>query len=310
MKMTSAELQKCKSKLARILPVAFTLYPNGIFNALDISYDSKDKLLSDLKSSGALKNISCTHYRVDNGEDLYQLSGIVDYNLLCEDIKLNNQLNPKIWTSENDLIPEVEAKIHEIVNYFVDTLDEDGVKIKVEDIYIIGSNANFNYNESSDLDVHIIADETFDCDDRHLDIIYKAYKTLFNRKYDITINGINVEIYVENKDVLNNVSAGVYSLNDGWISNPSNYEIPDIDEVKLENLISSWEDRYLKLINAPDIKKIDEYIDDIYVLRSEGLKEGSEFSLGNLTFKEIRRLGYLDNLKDLRDKLQGEALSL
>lgn len=87
--------------------------------------------------------------------------------------------------------------------------------MKIEDIYLLGSNANFNYNEDSDLDVHIIADESFDCSEEHLAIIYNCYKALFNNKYDITIKGINVELYVENKDKLSNVSTGVYSFEKG-----------------------------------------------------------------------------------------------
>lgn len=109
----------------------------------------------------------------------------------------------------------------------------DNLDLIIDDIYILGSNANFNYNDSSDLDIHIIADESFDCSEKHLDLLYKAYKTLFNNKYDIQIKGIDTELYVENKDNLTNVSSGVYSLNSGWLKEPAIFDIPEVDEFKL-----------------------------------------------------------------------------
>ena len=59
----------------------------------------------------------------------------------------------------------------------------------------------------------------------------------------------------------------------------------------------------------PTVKKIDEYVDDLYKMRIEAIKDG-EFSLGNLTFKEIRRLGYLDDLRNKKIELTSQELSL
>ena len=44
-------------------------------------------------------------------------------------------------------------------------------------------------------------------------------------------------------------STGVYSvLNKKWIKEPTQEEIPDIDEEAFEKLYKEWEDRYLDLI--------------------------------------------------------------
>lgn len=95
---------------------------------------------------------------------------------LDEAIETHEQLNPKIWNEDKEIIPEVKSKIIQIVDEFRKLLALDEVELKVEDIYLLGSNANYNYNENSDLDVHIIADESFDCSNEHLPIIYNAYK--------------------------------------------------------------------------------------------------------------------------------------
>ena len=179
---------------------------------------------------------------------------------LNEVVEIHDQLNPKIWTEDKELRPEVRAKILQIVDKFKSQLLVDNVELKVDDIYILGSNANFNYNEDSDLDVHIIADESFDCSEAHLALLYNCYKALFNSKYDITIKGINVEIYVENKDNLSNVSAGVYSLNKGWIKDPAQYEIPEFDQFAVDKGVQRWEDKYYEVTENPSVEKIECHI--------------------------------------------------
>ena len=238
------------------------------------------------------------------------LNGMLANEALTEVVELHNTLNPKIWGKDNQLISEVKSKIEDIVNTFVEKLSEDNVKLIVDDIYILGSNANFNYTDESDLDIHIIADETFDCNEEHLAIIYNAYKTLFNKKYDITINGINVELYVENKDALSHIASGVYSLNNGWIKNPTDYHIPKIENAKLEKLVQEYENKYLDIVANPSIDIIDEYLDNLYDIRIKSIQKDGEFGLENLLFKELRHLGYIDELKELKVQLENKALSL
>lgn len=226
------------------------------------------------------------------------------------DKQIHKTLNPKIWDKNNELIEEVEYKIYDIVDEFKTQIEEDGVKLDIKDIYLLGSNANYNYTNESDLDIHIMADESFDCNEKHLQIIYNAYKALFNSKYDITINGIAVELYVENMSNSTNVSTGVYSLNNGWIKEPSQYVIPKIDEDKLEKAVADWEKRYLQIMENPSLDKIDAFIDELYEVRKTSIKKEGEFGFGNLIFKEIRRLKYLENLKALRLEFKNYELSL
>lgn len=57
-------------------------------------------------------------------------------------------------------------------------------------------------------------------------------------------------------------------------------------------------------------EKINDFIEDLYDLRKESIAKGGEYGLGNLVFKEFRNLGYLDNLKGLKNKEKSKELSL
>lgn len=58
---------------------------------------------------------------------------------------------------------------------------------------------------------------------------------------------------------------------------------------------------------SEDVEKL---IDDLYELRKSSLEADGEYGLGNLVFKEIRGMGYLDELKDMKKYLEGKELSL
>ena len=104
-------------------------------------------------------------------------------------------MNSKIEVIINN---KKQIAIEKIVNQFVEDLKTDGVKIEVKDIILVGSNVSYNYTKDSDLDIHIIVDkDTLDCDPELYTLLYGAYRSLFNKNYDITIKGIPVEIYVE-----------------------------------------------------------------------------------------------------------------
>lgn len=249
---------------------------------------------------------------MENEDKKYLISGELGFadESIDEKIEVHKTLNPKIWDENNNLLEDVEYIIYDIVDEFKTQLEKDNIDLDIVDIYILGSNANYNYTDESDLDIHIIADDSFDCESKHLQIIYNAYKSLFNSKYDITIKGIDVELYVENASKMTNVSTGIYSMKKGWIKEPSQYTIPDIDEAKFEKAVAEWEKRYLQVMKDPTVEKVDEYIDSIYDLRIASVKKDGEFGFGNLVFKEIRRLKYLENLKKIKLELKSEELSL
>jgi stalled ribosome alternative rescue factor ArfA len=249
---------------------------------------------------------------------------------LTEKIEKHDVLNPTLWEG-NKLKPEVKEKILDIVDFFVEGLRNDNIKILVKDIIIIGSNASYNYSDTSDVDVHLIVDtDGFNCPDELYPLLYSSYRSIFNKKYEIEFYGTGVELFVDTEGT-QTISNGIYSLNTGWIKEPVQEEIPEIDMEKFDAEFSKWEDRYFELIKdekeltvgekpiedvleesveSDKIDSIDDYIEDVYDLRKISLQTEGEYSIGNLVFKEIRSLGYLDNLKILKNKITSKELSL
>ena len=133
--------------------------------------------------------------------------------VLVEKFEKHNTLNPKLWKNDK-LIPEVKDKIIEIIEEFLSTIDLD---IKIIDARIVGSQASFNYTAQSDLDIHLITNfELMDASEEILTVLYNALKTKFNKDYNITIRGIDVEIYIEDMKS-STVSNGIYFIRSGGL---------------------------------------------------------------------------------------------
>ena len=166
-----------------------------------------------------------------------------------EDIEKHDTLNPKLF--ENDELKEdVREALKRVVDAFVADLRESDIDLAVKDAVIVGSNVNYNYTKDSDLDLHIIADSSKSSyPGEVLTLLYSAYRSIFNKNYDITIKGIPCEVYVE-LDETGTDSNGVYSLFNGWIRKPEHEDVPDLDEEGFNKLFGEWEDRYFKLLDT------------------------------------------------------------
>lgn len=236
---------------------------------------------------------------------------------ITEAVEKHDKLNSKLFTKENLLKEQVRDKLLEIVDEFLNDLKEQDIKIKVDDILLIGSNASYNYTKDSDIDLHILANvKATKYSEDVAESLYSAYRSLFNKQLDISLFGIPVEIFVETENSAR-VSNGVYSVKkNNWIKKPEHQDIPDYDKDTLKKLTDTWEAKCDKLIadieadKLTDEKKVVKLINDIYEkLRKKGVSKG-EYSIENLTFKELRNDGYLDKLKDYRNELVSKRLSL
>lgn len=225
--------------------------------------------------------------------------------LLLEAVEVHETLNPKLWNSDNTLKPEVYQKLYDISQEFIKFIE---IPLNIVDIEIVGSNASYNYNETSDIDLHIIVNSEVNyVDPEILRTLYNARKGSFNDNYDLSIEGIPVELYIEDvKD--GNATNGRFSISKNeWIKfpEPITYKIPDISS-ELEKYIDKCDDA-LKTTNPDDIIEL---INEIYMMRKLGLAEGGEASVGNLVFKELRSMNMLQILKDKYYELKSEDLSL
>ena len=233
-------------------------------------------------------------------------------------LETNSTLNADLWSDDNELLPEVKSKIQEIVDHFIDNLKEDEVDIEVKDVVIVGSNANYNYTDNSDIDVHIVVDLDDGTDkDFLLTKIYDAYRKLFNDKYDIKIKGHEVELYIEPNEIKAN-SNGAYSLKDGWLKTPEKDIDIEYDEDEYNQKLEEYENKIFDLLDSRDeslennakLNAINELIDELYVMRQESIMKDGEYGVGNLVFKTLRNEGLLQKLKDLKTKVEEQELSL
>lgn len=236
---------------------------------------------------------------------------------LTEAVEKHDTLNTKLFTKEDILKDRVHDKLLEVVDEFLADLKEQDIKLKVDDILLIGSNASYNYTKNSDIDLHIVANtKAVNYSAEICNALYGAYRTLFNKQLDIQFFDIPVEIFVEIEDSPR-VSNGVYSVKKNkWVKKPVHEDIPEYDKEALDDLVSKWEEKCKTLIDdikadrLDDEKKVLKMLEDIYdKLRKKGVAKG-EYSIENLAFKELRNKGYLDTLKDSRNDLVSKRLSL
>ena len=235
-------------------------------------------------------------------------AAIRELDILDESIERHETLNSKLFDENNKLKEDVREALLNVKDEFLKDLSENKIPLRVIDIWLVGSNASFNYTDKSDIDLHIIANLDDVCEDTCLlQILYNYVKASFNKRHDISIKGLPVEVYIQDVNS-NSVSNGIYSLQeDEWIKFPEQLPEYETDTTKLVGLQDLL--RIYNTLDRTNIEQIKSLIDYAYIIRQKGLVEG-EFSDGNLSFKEFRNLGYLDELKDLVAELRSKELSL
>jgi hypothetical protein len=217
-------------------------------------------------------------------------------------ISYSSELNPKLWDN-NQLIPEVRVQLLKIARHFAEFLNVK--RLNLRDITISGSNAAYGYNDSSDLDLHLVADIATD----EMAELYDAKKNVYNTKYNIKIKGIDVELYVQDSQQTHH-SAGIYSvLNNKWLSEPKN-EIPTATHQEVKSKARNYAGRINQALKSNDLNTSKETMANIRRLRQAGLESGGEGSVENLAFKLLRARGQIDRLVKHINKLESAGLSI
>lgn len=241
-------------------------------------------------------------------EDLRALTESLQKERLKE--SMNDELNPKLFDEQDLLKEDVREGLIDIANTFIEDIKENDIPIEVMDLWLVGSNASYNYSDNSDIDVHIIANmDDIDCNGL-LTIVYNYAKSDFNKKHKITVKGIPVEVYIESRSS-SAITNGIYSLmNNEWVKFPEKINIdidfdPDTSELYKEKF-----EKVTSAIESDSSEEVQKTIDDLYLLRKSALSTDGEFGEGNLVFKEFRNNGMLDELKDHKRELQDKELTL
>ena len=224
-------------------------------------------------------------------------------------IRYHKDLNPKFWEG-NVLNDEVRNRLIEIAQDFVNYLDIEN--LVVEDIVITGTNANYNWTESSDIDLHIIIDMgsfKASCPDLAAGY-FNDKKTLWNTQNEITIHDQPVELYAQDASEPH-IASGMYSiLNNTWIEMPE-YSPPEYNDSAVEAKAAQLKYEIDLIIDAKgDAEQVATMKNKIRIMRQSGLEDAGEFSTENLAFKELRNSGYLKQLSDYNRTNRNKELSL
>ena len=217
----------------------------------------------------------------------------------------HDKLNPDLWDN-NHLKPQVRLALFKIAKAFVEFINVEDLELT--DITISGSNASFNYNNKSDIDLHLIANSNGPCK-VNLKDLFQAKKVIFNDQHDITILGHAVEVYVQGSEDAH-ISNGVYSIyNDNWVAFPKKITAkPDITNI--EHKFEHLEEEIKQALESGDPQTIARLKKRIKDMRQSGLEKNGEFGVENLAFKLLRNTGLIQKLYDAETIETDKELSL
>ena len=252
---------------------------------------------------------------------------VVSEDVSPEDIdfssfKVKEELNPNFWKNDK-LDSRIRLKLLDIADDFTDFLNVDWVK--PEDITMTGSLANYNWSDYSDIDLHIIMDyKKVDSKIKFVTDYFKSKKDLWNNEHEnLKIYGFPVEVYVQDKNEPH-ASSGVYSLEKNeWLEKPEKKKNPkkkDLETAgrnasewmnKIDNLMSRYYPDKTESEKESILNDLDDIFDDIKDDRKGAFKRGEdEMNPDNLTFKVLRRNGYLDKIWNKKTEIYDELNSI
>lgn len=233
---------------------------------------------------------------------------------------MRNELNEKIWNLDTmgpEIKPNIRINLLKIANDFMESIKIKNLKIY--DVVITGSMANYNWHSKSDIDLHIIFDlSKFKKHKEFIKQFLLSKKTIWNNKHDISIGGHNVEIYPEDKDE-DHHSTGIYSLaKNKWLIKPEKgIVVADKEYIRKKYhdkvnqifyIIEKYEKDDSKYVET--LKEMEEFLTEIREDRKSGLSINGEYAVENLVYKMLRNNGHLQRLYDLKNEIYDKSVSL
>lgn len=218
----------------------------------------------------------------------------------------NNELNPSIWIGDK-IKPEVRETLLLTANEFH---KDSEITAPIQDIYLLGSGANYNWTATSDIDLHILIDfKKINPDVELVKTTMDLLKSNWNNKHNVCIKSHKIEIYIQDITEKNR-STGVFSvLNNVWVKVPRKLNI-NVDKESIQKKYSNIIVNIQKSIDSGDINKLKAVSKSIYDMREAGLSTEGEFSTENIVFKILRARKYIEKLKKAINDLYDEKLSI
>lgn len=224
------------------------------------------------------------------------------------DLKLgfepHQELNPKLWKGQT-LYPDIESALIKIAQDFKKFID---VPFDVVDVRVTGGQVSYFYTEHSDLDLHLVADFASVKCDREAAELFDAKRLLYKAKYDITVRGIPVELYVEDLDHPA-VSAAYSVMKRSWLTRPKS-DLGPFDVEDIEHMSRVWATIIGHSLESKNIETARKTLNLLRKFRHLGLKTGGEYSTANLVYKTLRNSDLIKKLQDFIDQEHDRSLSV
>lgn len=219
----------------------------------------------------------------------------------------NDTLNPNIWNADNTIKPEIRDALLKVAQDFY---AESELTVPIQDIYMLGSAANYNWGPSSDIDVHVLID--FNKLSMQRELVKKmvdSIKSNWNKNHNIQIKNHRVELYIQDVTETNR-AMGIYSiLNNRWIKFPLKVNL-NLDKNLIQKKYNDMVIQIKNAIKSNNLEDLKRVLKSVYDMRESGLSKGGEFSHENIVFKLLRTRNHLDNLKTAVNNVYDAKLSL
>lgn len=224
-------------------------------------------------------------------------------------LECHDKLNPILWVN-NKIKPEVRTKLLQFADTWAKFANiPTGL---IEDVIMVGGNANYNYTKFSDIDVHVIVPRSKLGPKTFIDDYLQDKKVLWTLTHDIKIYGYSVEPYAQEPTDHYPVGQGIYSLKSNeWIHEPVLADCDYVNDIGVERRVVFYSKMIDKMIK--DKVSTDSFTklrNKFSTMRGAAIAKGGEFSFENLVFKELRNRGYLDKMNNYTRDVKDRSLSL
>lgn len=236
-------------------------------------------------------------------------------------LQSHETLNPKLWTEAGELLPDYKEHFLKVVEHFMDSLNLKELP-EIKDILLTGSNANFNYTDTSDIDLHVIVDSRellrpgATDEEKFLAKGYLMTKaSQWNKVRNITVKGIPVELFFEEPDTPP-TSGGKYSLlRNKWLVEPTPADYPK-DNPEVHAKVDKWISDIEAAIRAKNLEQLEDTWRGIRKERRDSLDGkapgdmSGETSVANMAYRVVRSKGYVDKMFQAMDDIKDRELTL
>lgn len=227
-------------------------------------------------------------------------------------LEYHTTLNPKLFDLDNQkMLPDVRQALMKFCHAWASYANIP--ESEIQDLYMTGGNANYNYTSQSDIDCHVVLDRrALGIPSVYLDDYLADKKTLWQTKHKATVRGYPLEPYAQDRSERFPAGQGVYSiLRDDWVVKPVHGQYDFGNDPVLYRKTQYWKNQISKAVHhhatVEAVKAMKEKLDQ---MRSSGLEKSGEFSQENLIYKELRNDGYIDMLKNYEENAVDHSLSL